>query len=66
MKYLEKTWVRAIISFFIGAVIPEWIFVSLREANTPGDNSKGLIYIALVSLTFFWLSSVVKKNRQSF
>jgi hypothetical protein len=64
MKYLEKIWVRGLISFFLGGVIPEWIFMSTGDPNRPRDNSLALVSIALIVLIYFGLTSWVKKQKK--
>ena len=64
MKYLEKIWVRGLISFFVGGVIPEWIFMSTGDPNRPQDNSTGLISLALIVIIYFGLTSIVKKRQK--
>jgi len=63
MKYLEKIWVRGLISFFVGGVIPEWIFISTGDPNRPRDNSMGLISLALIIAVYMGLTTLVKKKK---
>lgn len=63
MKYLEKIWVRGLISFFVGGVIPEWIFMSTGDPNRPRDNSMGLISLALIVAVYIVLTAIVKKKK---
>ena len=65
MKYLEKIWVRGLISFFVGGVIPEWIFMSTGDPNRPRDNSMGLISIALLVSVYLGLTAFVKKKKRT-
>lgn len=64
MNYLEKIWVRGLISFIIGGVIPEWIFMYTGDPNSPRDNSMGLISLVLIVAVYMGLTAIVKKKKK--
>lgn len=66
MNYLEKIWVRGLVSFIIGGVIPEWIFMYKGDPNRPRDNSMGLISLALIAAVYIGLTTIVKKKEKGF
>jgi len=65
MEYLEKAWIRGLISFILGGVIPEMIFVSTGDPNRPKNNSTNIMSLFLVIFIYFALTYIAKKNSKN-
>lgn len=65
MKYLEKAWVRGLISFFGGGVIPEIIFISTGDPNRPRNNSWDSMTLVFVILIYIILTYIVKSKKRN-
>lgn len=65
MKYLERIWVRGLISFFGGGVIPEIIFISTGDPNRPRNNSTNMMTLFCVVLIYFTLTYFVKNKKKN-
>lgn len=63
MKYLEKIWVRGLISFFGGAVIPEWVSIYKGELNKPVEKGDvmPLFYVIFI---YCVLTYIVKQRKK--
>ena len=66
MQYLKKVWVRGLISFFVGGVIPEIIFISTGNPNRPRNDNGSIMTLIYVVGIYLALTYFVKyKKRKS-
>lgn len=63
MKYLEKIWVRAIVSLLAGGMVQEIVHISTGDPNRPETPGISLIFLITVFVTFFVLSMAVKQKK---
>jgi len=62
MKYLQKTWIRVIVSLFAGGIISEIIHISTGDPNRPRAESDSLVYLGAALVIYLILTSNLKKN----
>jgi len=65
MKYLEKAWVRVLISFLGGGVIPEIIFISTGDPNRPRNNNWNNMILIFAILIYLTLTYIVKNKKRN-
>jgi len=63
MKYLEKTWIRVIISLLAGSMVAEAIHISTGDPNRPRTSNLPLLFYALI--IYGILTFVVKKRNKT-
>ena len=64
MKYLKTTWIRIIISLFIGGLIIELIHISTGDPNRPRTENSSLFLLVLAFIVYGILSLIVKKSNK--
>ena len=64
MKYLKTTWIRIIISLFIGGLIIELIHISTSDPNRPRTENSSLFLLVLAFIVYGILSLIVKKSNK--
>lgn len=62
MRLLSKTWVRVIVSLFIGGFFSEIIHISTGDPNRPRSGGETFFMILSALIVYFLLSSVSKKG----
>ena len=62
MKYLQKTWIRIIVSLLVGGFGSELIHISTGDPNRPTTSGESYLVILIAIITFVILTSIVKKN----
>ncbi|WP_448702815.1 hypothetical protein ACFGVR_10715 [Mucilaginibacter sp. AW1-3] len=65
MKAIKNSWVRALISFFIGGVAHELVFISSGDPNRPrtgSDDFQPFLYAIVVFAILTWLNNKVSKR----
>jgi hypothetical protein len=63
MKYLQKKWVRIIVSLFIGAMISEIIHISTGDPNRPRPDSESAVMIVSAIILYYLLTNLSKQTR---
>jgi hypothetical protein len=63
MKFLQKTWIRVIISLFGGGMISEIIHISTGDPNRPTNpGSNTFIVLSAAVIIYFLLTNLSKKQ----
>ncbi len=62
MKYLQKTWVRVLISLFTGGFVTEIFHITTGDPNRPVANNNSIFVIAIAGITYLLLTSISKKE----
>ena len=66
MKYLEKTWVRIIVSLLAGGIITELIMMSSADPNhtvSPDRNSTYALFLG--SIIYLVLTAIISKRNKN-
>ena len=63
MKYIQKTWIRIIVSLLAGGMISEIVHISSGDPNRPTTNGESYLVIIFAFITFFILTTLVKKQK---
>lgn len=67
MQYLKKTWIRILLSLFVGVLIMEIIAINSADPNfkhTPRPSSLGMLILAAVF--YFILTAYVKRKTRGY
>ena len=64
MKFLEKTWIRVIVSLIGGGMVSEIIHISTGDPNRPMTTNLSLLF-ALIIYVLMTLIMTIIKNRVS-
>ena len=62
MKYLEKLWVRVLVSLFVGGMLTEIIHISTGDPNRPQTSNPSLFYAALLFVVITIILRASKKG----
>ena len=62
MKYLQKTWVRIIVSLLAGGIISELIHISTGDPNRPTAIGENYLVLIIAVIVFFMLTNIVNKQ----
>lgn len=63
MKYLQKTWVRALIALILGGIMREAAFISTGDPNRPRGEHYDIITIAWIIGLYFVLTYYVRNRK---
>ncbi len=61
MQYLQKTWVRIIISLFSGGMVAEILHISTGGPNRKSGSQESFISLVSAVVIYFILTSFTKK-----
>ena len=65
MNFLQKTWIRIVISLLAGGIITELITMNSADPNhTSSPNRNSLYTLVLGAIIFFVLSAFVKRSNK--
>lgn len=64
MVYLEKTWVRILLSLFIGGITNELFKISSGQLETSSSNKDSYITILVAAIIFIVLNKIVKRKNK--
>ena len=64
MKYLQKTWVRIVVSLLAGGFASEIIHISTGDPNRPKTSGESYIVLIFAAFTFFILTLMVNKQKK--
>lgn len=64
MVYLKKTWVRIILSIFIGGIVNELLRISSGQPNSAPSNKDSFVTFAVALIVFVLLNQWIKKRNQ--
>jgi hypothetical protein len=59
MKYLEKIWIRILVSLFLGSIASEVIYITTGDPDSPRTNTSGIVLAT--GLVFFILITLCVK-----
>jgi hypothetical protein len=62
MKYIQKTWVRILVSLLAGGIVAEIIHISTGDPNRPRPGESYLVLI-VAFIVFFILSAMVNRQK---
>lgn len=63
MKYLEKIWIRILVSLFLGSVASEVLYITTGDPDRPRTNTTGVV-LAAGLIIFILISLCVKIYRK--
>jgi hypothetical protein len=52
MQYLQKTWIRVLVSLFLGGAVSELIHITTGDPNRPQETNLSLVYAIFLYLIF--------------
>ena len=64
MKYLQKTWVRILISLLAGGFASEIIHISTGDPNRPSTPGESYFVLIFACIAFFILTSMVNRQKK--
>jgi hypothetical protein len=62
MKYLEKTWVRVIISLIGGGMVTEIIHISTGDPNRPMTANFSLLFAIIIYVLMTFIMTLIKNR----
>ena len=66
MIYLQKTWVRIVVSLLTGGIVTEMVNINSADPNHTSSSDRGSFYtLILATIIYFILTAVVKKNEKN-
>jgi len=63
MKYLEKTWIRVIISFVGGGMVMETLHISTGDPNRPMTTNFSLMFAVIIYVLLTLTMTIIRNNR---
>lgn len=63
MKYLEKLWVRVLVSLFGGGMLTEIMHISTGDPNRPQTSNPSLLYATLL---FVVITIIVRASKKGY
>jgi len=63
VKYLQKTWVRIVVSLVAGGFISEIIHINTGDPNRPSTSGESYLLLISAFITFFVLTTIVNKKK---
>jgi hypothetical protein len=67
LPYLQKTWIRILISLFAAAILLNVIFVSMRDPNEKVAHRPGSLFILIFAFVIYLiLTAYVKRKTKNY
>ena len=63
MKYLQKNWIRILVSLLAGGFASEIIHISTGDPDRPTTSGENYIVLIFAAFTFFILTIVINKQK---